>query len=93
MWKLTEHKSPSGEQEIKVKILLKEMAAESYAWDAESFERKFILCLKELPRRNNFSADLMYKVTHRNTKSVEVWKLTASGDFKHKMWTLDYVTN
>jgi len=91
MWKLTENKSPKGQQEIKIKSLLKEMADYSYATYAEQFENQFKALVKEIPRSNNFSADLMYKVTRRNNKSVEVWKMTVAGDFKHKMWTLNYI--
>lgn len=90
-WKLTENKPPKSQQEIKVKMLLKEMAEYSYATYAESFINHFDILIKDVPRTNSFSADLMYKVTQRNHKSVEIWKMTTNGDFNYKMFTLDYV--
>lgn len=90
MWILTENKCPKGQQEIKVKIMLQEMAEYTFAYDAESFERAFKDQIKEIPRTNNFSADLLFKITHRNNKSVEVWKMTIKGDFKEKLFTLNY---
>lgn len=91
MWKLTENKSPKGQQEIRVKILLSEMAEYSFATYAEQFENHFKEMVKQIPKSNNYSADLLFKITQRNLKSVEVWKLTVTGEFKHKMFTLDYI--
>ena len=91
MWKLTENKSPKGQQEIKVKILVKEMSQYSYAPYAEAFENHFKQLVKEIPRTNNFSADLLFKVIARNLKSVEVWKMKITGEFNYKLFTLDYV--
>lgn len=90
-WNLKENKKPVGQQDIKLKQLLKEMAEYSYATYSGEFESHFKILIKDLPKTNNFSADLMYKVTQRNLKSVEVWKLTTKGDFKHKMYTLDFI--
>jgi len=90
-WQLTEHKSPNGKQEIEVKMLLKEMAEYTYATYAEAFEKHFNQLVKDIPKTNNYSADLLYKVTQRNLKSVEVWKMTITGEFKYKMFTLDFV--
>lgn len=66
------------------------MAEYTYATTAGEFENHFKIRIKDIPRKNIFSADLFYKVTQRNLYSVEVWKLTAGGEFKHKMYTLDY---
>lgn len=90
-WRLIENKTPRGQQEIKVKQLLREMAEYSYATYAEAFENHFKQLVKEIPRTNNFSADILFKVKQRNFKSVEVWKMTPEGDYKYKMFTLDYV--
>lgn len=90
-WKITENKSPKGQQEIKVKTLLKEMAEYSYATYAEAFENHFKQLVLDIPKTNNFSADVMFKVTQRNQKSVEVWKMTTTGDFNYKMFTLDFI--
>lgn len=91
MWQLTQHRVPKGLQEISVKALLKEMAEYTYATYAESFESSFLSQLTDIPNKNNFSADLLYKVKQINSTSVEVWKMKPDGDFKYKMFTLDYV--
>ncbi|MBD3748959.1 MAG: hypothetical protein IE931_05640 [Sphingobacteriales bacterium] len=92
-WKITQNRELKSQQEIKVSQLLKEMAEYSYATYAEAFENHFNLLIKDIPKTNNYSADLLYKVTQRNLKSVEIWKMTVDGEFKHKMFTLDYVGN
>jgi hypothetical protein len=91
MWKLTAHKRCKNKQEIKVRALLTEMVEYSYATYAGAFEQHFKKLVAEIPKTNNYSAELLFKVTQRNLKSVEVWKLTAAGDYKYKMFTLDYV--
>ncbi len=91
MWKLTENETADTEQELRVKALLREMSEYSYATTSGEFENHFKQLIKDVPRTNNYSADLLYKVTPRNQKSVEVWKMTPKGEFKHKMFTLDYV--
>lgn len=93
MWKIIEHKNPRHKQEIEVKSLLNEMSIYSYASYAEQFESHFKILVKDIPTSNGFTAENQYKVTPRNHKSVEVWKLTAAGDFKTKMWTLNFVEN
>lgn len=90
MWKLTENKTADTEQELKVKALLREMS-DSYAETAGEFENHFKQLVKDIPRSNNYSADLLYKLTPRNQKSVEVWKMTPKGDYKYKMFTLEYL--
>lgn len=68
------------------------MAEYTFATYAGEFEQQFKKrIIAEIPRTNNFSADLMYRVTQRNLKSVEVWKMTVQGDFKSKMFTLTFV--
>ncbi|AYO58216.1 hypothetical protein CO230_08815 [Chryseobacterium sp. 6424] len=89
-WKITEHKCLQQNQELKVKALVKEMAEYSYATYAESFENHFKSLIKEVPKTNTFSADHFYRVTQRNLKSVEIWKVDIEGEFKYKMFTLDY---
>lgn len=93
MWNLTVNREPKGQQEIKVKMLLKEMAEYSYATYAEAFQNHFNQLIKDIPRSNNYSADLIYKVTQRNLKSVEVWKMKPNGDFNYKMFTLFFVVS
>lgn len=90
-WKITEHRSPDGQQELRLKALIREMAEYSYATYAEAFENHFKQLVKDIPRTNNYSADLLYRVTQRNLKSIEIWKMTVTGEFKYKMFTLDYL--
>lgn len=91
MWIITEHKKLKGQQELKVSSILKEMGQYSQSSYAEAFKNEFELEVKKIKRTNNFSADLLYKVKPINQKSVEVWKMTAKGDFGSKFFTLDYV--
>ena len=91
MWKITEHIAHKSKQDLKVKIMLNDLAEYGYATYAEQFENCFRLMLLEVKRANNYSADLMYKCTQRNLKSVEIWKLKVNGDFNKKLYTLDYV--
>lgn len=91
MWKLIENKTPKGIQELKVKLMLIDIANYTYATYSEAFESVFKQRIAEIPRTNNFSADLMFKCTTRNLKSVEIWKMTVAGDFKSKMFTLEYI--
>ncbi len=91
MWKITEHKKPKGQQELKVSSIVKEMAQYSQSSYAEAFKNEFELEVKKIKRTNNFSADHLYKVTQKNQKIVEVWKMTIKGDFGTKFFTLDYV--
>ena len=91
MWELTVFKELQNQQDIKVRMIVKEMAANSYATFAEAFENHFKDRLQEVPRTNNFSAELLYKVKHLNTKSVEIWKLTVTGDLKCKVFRLDFI--
>ncbi|HAP95841.1 hypothetical protein [Epilithonimonas hominis] len=92
-WQVIEHKCNSNQQELSVKILIKEMATNTYATYAEQFENHFKILVREIPRKNNFSADLLYKVTQRNLKSIEVWKLDVEGNYKYKMFTLNFIEN
>ena len=91
MWKITEHKIAKQQQELKVKALAKEMAEYSFATYAEQFINHFKALIKEIPKTNGYSADLLYKVTQRNLKSVEIWKMDVEGNYKYKMITLDYI--
>ena len=71
--------------------MLNEMAPYTYATNAMQFEDAFKSAIEKIPRTNNYSANLMYKVKQTSLYSVEVWKLTVTGDFKTKMWTLDFI--
>lgn len=92
MWKVTSHKEPKGQQDIQLKMLIKEMAEYTYATYAQQFETAFKSLIEtEIKPTNSFKPSLMYKVTPRNQKSVEVWKMTVQGDFKEKLYTLEFV--
>ncbi len=88
MWKVTEHKRPKSKQDLEVTVLLKEIATYDIYYSGELI-RMFEQEVKNIKRSNNFSADLMYKLTPRNQTSVELWKLTAKGDYKDKLFTLN----
>lgn len=86
-WKLQEHKLGNGQQELQVRILVKEMLN----WDcldSESFIRRFKDELPNIKRTNSFSAENMFKATPRNWYSLEIWKLKADGEYNYKMFTL-----
>lgn len=88
MWKVTEHKRPKSKQDLEVTVLLKEIATYDIHYSGELI-RMFEQEVKNIKRSNNFSADLMYKLTQRNQTSVELWKLTVKGDYKDKLFTLN----
>lgn len=91
-WKIEQHKVFNNQQEIKVSILVKEMA-ETWANDSETWISAFKDKLKEIPRKNIFSAEFAYKATPRNHTSLEVWKMKANGDFNYKMFTVTKAEN
>lgn len=90
-WKVTKNKIEIKPQEVAVLNLINEMADYSNASNASEFENEFKRNIVNIKRHNNFSADLMYKITARNQYSVELWKLNAQGDFKYKMLQLDHI--
>lgn len=90
MWTVKQHHTFKLQQDLKVSILVKEMAQNTYATDAASLEEVFKGLLGTIKKKNNFDATLMYRLSQRNEKSTEVWKLYPNGDFKMKMFTLDY---
>lgn len=93
MWELTQHRQPKGQQEQKVKIRLMEMAEYTFATYAAQLVDVIKSDLAEIPRTNNFSADLMFKAKEVDTKTVEVWKLKADGDDNYKIFTLKFIAS
>lgn len=91
MWKVTAHKRGDQKQEIEVSILVKELATYEQLTYSESFIGRFKEHLKNIPKSNNFSADVLYKAKEISLTEVEIWKLTLEGDFKYKMFTLEYI--
>lgn len=89
-WTIKEHKRKSNQQEIQMIIRLKEIAKISSSSTAEPFIVDFKRELQSIKRTNIFSAEYAYKMTPRNSTSVEVWKMKVNGDFDYKMFTLEY---
>lgn len=93
MWKVTAHKRGDQKQEIEVSILVKELATSENLSYSGSFIDRLKEDLKSIPKSNNFSAAVLYKAKEISFTQVEIWKLTVEGDFKYKMFTLDYISN
>lgn len=93
MWKVTNEKRIFSSAESEVISLVQEIAEYTFATYSEQIIDQIHDQLQAITRRNNFSADLMYKATQRNLKSIEVWKLDVQGNFKYKMMQLDYCQN
>jgi hypothetical protein len=89
-WKFQQHKTFTAQQDIKVSMLVKEMSTYSYLYTSEDFNSTFKERLKEIKRTNNFSADHLFKANLLTHNKIEIWKLNVQGDFKTKMFTLDY---
>lgn len=90
MWKITEHKSPRSKQALEVAVILKEIATYEGVTYSESFINLFEKKIQEIPRNNIYAAHLFHKLTPRNLYSLELWKLDAQGEFKEKLYTLNY---
>lgn len=90
MWKVTQHKTPKAQQEIKVSIAVKEMAQNTYATAAPAFIDAFKNRMAEIPRSNNFAAELLYQCKELCLYKVEIDKLDVQGNFKYKMFTLEF---
>lgn len=86
-WKLQQHKVGSGQQELQVSILVKEMQ-ETWAFDSETWCNAFKDNIKKIPKKNAFPAEYGFKATPRNHTSLEVWKMKVNGDFNYKMYTV-----
>ncbi len=86
-WNIQTHKVGTGQQEIQVKLLVKEMQ-DTWATDAQTWGNAFKDRLKLIPKKNCFTAEYGYKATERNHTSLEVWKMKANGDFNYKMFTV-----
>lgn len=87
-WNVIEHKRGNGTADIKVSIIVKEMAYHQSSisdnWISNFIDR----VKKEVPRTNTYSAEFSFKATPRNLHSLEVWKMKANGDFNYKMFTV-----
>ena len=91
MWTITEHTNNNSRVELEVSIMIKEITGQySYLTSSYQFKDKFEDEAKIMKRTNNFSVDLMYKVKIIDTYTAEVWKLTADGEWKKKMFTVSY---
>lgn len=90
MWKVTEHKSPKGQQDLRVTILLKEVSKIEWITISDQFIEVFEDRILKIPRTNIYAAHWFNKLTPRNYHSLELWKLDAQGEFKEKLYTLTY---
>lgn len=86
-WQIQKHKIGNNQQELQVSMLVKEMQ-ETWANNAETWASSFKDRLKQIPRKNCFSAEFGYQATIRNPTSLEVWKMKVNGDFNYKMFTV-----
>lgn len=93
MWKVTKENRNFSSAELKVIVLVREIAEFTFATYAEQIIDQIHYQLPTIKRGNNFSADLMYKATQRNLKSIEVWKLDVQGNYKYKMMQLVTANN
>lgn len=91
-WIIQKNRIGTGAQELQVSILVQELK-QTWAHDAESWESNFKDKLKEIPRKNIFSAEYGYKAIIINRTSLEVWKMKANGDFNYKMFTVTKQSN
>jgi len=91
MLKITTFKKGDSKQELEVSALVKEMSIGTYATTSGEFEIAFKQLLKGISKSNNFSADLLYTVTPRNEKAVEIWKLKVNGEPNYKMFMLEFI--
>lgn len=92
MWKLAKHKSPTGDYELHLQALIVVMSNCSLTTNSESFENEFQRMLKHLASanftdENNYK---IFKVTPRNDKSVEIWRMSIEGDYQDKLYTLTF---
>lgn len=87
-WNVVQDKKGNTTAELKVSIIVKEMAysqcSTSEGWISNFIDR----VKKEVPRTNTYSAEFSFKATPRNHHSLEVWKMKANGDYNYKMFTV-----
>lgn len=88
MWNITQHRDIKTTREIEIIILLKELSQLDYITYSEQFENHFKNKLKKIK-----GAEMYYRLTYRNEKSVEIWKTDIKGDFVEKIWTLTHASS
>lgn len=88
-WNVIQHKVGNGQQEINVSVTVKELA-NTWATNSNEWIDIFHKRLEGMKRKNIHSANHFYKGTPINLKSLEVWKLDINGDFKYKMFTINF---
>ena len=91
MWKVTVVKQPRSSIELKVSIVVNQTAKIDWIRLSTYWIERFEAELDALKTGNAFKASHSFKATPRNLFSLEVWKMTADGEFKHKMWRVDLV--
>lgn len=91
MWKITKHRIGTYANDLKIAALVRELSEIDWLTTPGELAGAFDRATSEMPKTNSFSPDLMYKVVELNDKSVEIWKLNVEGDFKNKMFTLEFI--
>jgi hypothetical protein len=90
-WKITEGKSAKGMLELQVMAEVREMADGTFATYAESLETQFKNGLKRIRGVNGYTAENMFEMKTITHYTVEIWKMTVTGEYKKKMCTLDFI--
>ena len=91
MWKVTVVKQPRSSIELKVSIVVNQTAKIDWIRCSTDWIERFDAELEVLKTGNAFKASHSFKATPRNESSLEVWKINGNGEFKHKMWQVDFV--
>lgn len=93
MWKKTRHSNSSLTLlDGKVSDTLNDLK-DSSATSSDEFKRAFDSALKEIPKSGAYPADHLYRAIVHDSQTVHIMKLNLKGDFKRKMWTMEYSTD
>lgn len=88
LWKIRKHKELKSQLDLRVGAMLREICLTTYAESSSEFKGIFDRLLKNIKSTNQYSADILYRMTERNPDSAEVWKMTPEGDYKNKLFTI-----
>lgn len=89
MWKKTRIANrPLTSLDGKVSDLLNDLKY-SFATTSDELKRAFDIALKEI-QNGAYPADQLYRAEVHDTQTVQIIKLNLKGDFKRKMWKMEY---
>lgn len=92
MWKITQHRTPKGTQETRLKLLIDEMALASHTKTPEAFSNQFLELVKEIPDHDGKAAENMFKpLIRKDGFTVEVWRVSFRGVYNYPIFSLKYV--